>query len=281
MMARILSVAIMATVFLTTDIWAQGSKPQSGSGDELKRNASIGTTLHEAVTESRGRVHVKRRVSQVTPEAEEVEFTGKDGKVMKALKVDGVKMKSLVASKEGTCAVAIVATDRFRTYESPWYEVHYFNSEGVDVWQAPICCSLGIDIYQQAVMSDDGSLVALRDAAAGEICEVEKKGFTAPPGCVGLRIFTGEGREIYRARQADEVSVSPRGKYVIYATNGYKDIFQLHVASGKAEKLPKPEGTRLSRVASDDGVVMYGMRKKIGPPIYRYVPGKGLEKVRD
>jgi len=270
-MAAVVALAMLAGA----EGWGQGtravvSRTPTGIG------AATATGTSVLAGSGQGSRMLVKRIRPDSRRAMRVEFTG--GREIRAS--SGNPVVSYILPDESEMHVGIIEHNEVDP-PAPEYRFHYYDASGRELWSTDICCSSGGQMEQRIQISEDGSVVAILDTGAGETCEYGERGYPAPPGCVGLRIFTGEGREIYRARQADEVSVSPRGKYVIYATNGYKDIFQLHVASGKAEKLPKPEGTRLSRVASDDGVVMYGMRKKIGPPIYRYVPGKGLEKVRD
>ncbi len=287
---RMAGVLMLLVVMVGANGWGQGSKVKAGSTTEAvgaeSNDASVSSSGGSTVFDGakRGRhIRAHRRADAADQRrAMKVEFVDESGSVTGGLeqggKVEGREIDYLLPTNDGRFVASLELTGNAGPGQDV-FVVRYLNSQGKEVWRAGLCCDIG-GSRQRVVVSDDGSVVALIDAGEGGECLQGESTYPAPPGCVGLRIFTAEGREIFRTEQADEVNISPKGKYAIFVTGGYKEYYQLHVASGKAVRLPKPEGTRIGRIPNDDGVVWYGIRKKIGPPVYKYIPGKGLEKVK-
>jgi hypothetical protein len=194
---------------------------------------------------------------------------------------NGLIIQDLIVDTLGK-HVAVVEDFWGRSGGANAYLVRYYGLDGGELWSAPLCCDIGMDFERRVVMADDGSLVALLDAGEGEQCLSGEKTYPAPPGCVGLRIFTAEGKEILRVARASEVELSPRGRFALVRAQGLP-TYLVDLQSGRKQELPRPAEGGVPWLVEDSGTVRYYRGAGWSPGVkgYRYVPGKGLEKLKD
>ncbi len=182
-------------------------------------------------------------------------------------------VEQIKVSPNGRYVMAFEATEHAGTPSGPWWTVRYYTATGRESWSAPLCTG-GPD----AVLAEDGSVVALLDVAEGQPCDLGEDQYPAPPGCVGLRIYTAEGEEVFRADTASEVQLSPRGGFALVRSRS-EPTYLVDLGRRKRHPLPRPREGGAPWEVDDAGVVDY-YRAAGWPPGtkgYRFVPGKGLE----
>jgi len=265
---------------------AQASRPAAtrmGTGATALEAAVIAEPggVSRTATGALDRVVVRGRSGDVTPDVEEVQFRGVAGREGRVVRLDGVRVLSVIPSKSERYVAVIEkgpghGSDRL----GPWYILRYYDVHGRELWHAQICCARTDDIWNQVVMAEDGSVVAVVDANAGSPCDMGEDGFAAPSGCVGLRVYTGGGEEVLRIRNGQWPLVSPRGRCVSYWDGAAYQL--LNTQSRKHIKLPANSASDPRRV-DDDGTVDYFNDDwdPPGRPRPRFVPGKGLERLPD
>ena len=311
---RILGAIVV--LVLAGGVWGQGSKTEPVSKAEAVTGAAegieyppgepaqtamvpVGSSAWSGTVFVGGKLGKHVRVRNFRPGYRTVgslEFVDERGNIVKRLRIPKDD-KERVAGEPKVADIFPVANGRYVgvlqwTEESEAEIVHdfgdrkanmpkflflYLDVEGKELWRAKMCCAKTGNFEALVKISEDGSVVAILDVSEGDACGIGDHDYLALSDCIGLRIYTAEGKEIHRARQADEVSVSSKGKYVIYTTEEFKHAYQFHVPSRKLIELPMEEGIWPGRGAADDGIVIYGARP--GKPKYRHVPGKGLEKI--
>jgi len=153
--------------------------------------------------------------------------------------------------------------------------VRYYDGIGKEMWSVDLCCDTG-GSDDRIYTSEDGEIVVVTDTGEGGECISGEDLFAAPSGCVGLRVFTSDGKEIYRELHGGFPMISPKGRFIVFTTpQGWR---LLNTAGKKAEMLPKVSKSA-PMTPTDDGVVPYSWSP--GKPGYRYTVGKGLKKTRD
>jgi hypothetical protein len=280
---RMIGLVVAVFALVAGDGWAQGSRPVHRG---KLAGGEMGSTILDESVKAGGagrREGPWVRAGERSPwrrDVARVEFLDAAGTVTKELKADGQRVMGLIPDEEGR-AVALVEKGSGDGTGSRAM-VRFYDATGTERWHAGVCCPISAFVDRWVVMAGNGTVVCILDVGEGERCAIGEDLIPAPPGCVGLRIFTAEGKLIHQATRAVEVSVSPRGKYVIYAVRWESDVieaYQVDVPSGRVYRIPVPSGEYPGLGARDDGIVHYG--SKSGRSRHRFVPGKGLEKLKD
>jgi len=274
--------------------WAQGSRPV---GEVESRNdrtplATSGTTVtaSNAGTDTQAKVtrtgtseslrgyrlrlgvHGKRGGKIVV---EEVSFLDKTGKETRRYKQFTKPVRYLLTD---LAEAHVIVVEDAPEVEPNGDIVRFLDVSGRELWRATRCC--GGDARDNIVMAEDGSVVAVLDMGEGEGCAIGEGIYPAPKGCVGLRIFTAEGKEVFRVPRASEVELSPRGRFALVDVKE-KPTILVNLGSRKWVSLPRTPESGAPWAVEDSGVVNYykGAGWPPGVKGYRYIPGKGLEKV--
>jgi len=283
--------------------FTQGSKPagkEQGGGMQLSLETSatllqagpIAATTLEDSHKGKKWIKVHKRLGDESfPWAIRSEFMNEMGQVTGELiqgqKVEGREIVLLLPSRQADVLATIEyrgPSEMRRSPDNPGWVVRFFDKTGNERWRTFLCCDSGGSLENRVILSEDGSIIALLDAGEGQLCYAGERGYPAPPGCVGLRIFTAEGREILREPKGGGVMISPKGKYVLYWINdvGY---FMVDTIRKKSHKLPAlPVDSDSAWAVDDNGDVNFYRHDGSVPPgsrKYKYRLGKGLEKVRD
>jgi hypothetical protein len=218
-------------------------------------------------------VHGKRGGKVI---AEEIAFLDERGKEIRRYRQFTKPIRYLLADLAET---HVVVVEDAPEVEPNGDMVRFLDAGGRELWRTTRCC--GGDARDNIIMAENGSVIAILDVGEGERCAIGEDLIPAPPGCVGLRIFTAEGKEILREPKGKYPHLSPRGLSVVFHDG--EQNWLLNVKSQKREPLPRDVGRSVHGV-SDEGIVLYYSDHGWNPPgapRLRFVPGKGLEKLKD
>ena len=270
---------VLAIIFLAGAGQAQGSKGRIESLNVDGAKVS-GTNISDSVGKICGKSGDLN--GKIGYEDEDVDFLDRNGRVVKRIRrvIEGYLY--ILGDREGRHVLIV----RGGSVPNRAYRLDYLDTLGRILWTTDVCCATippGGSIVDAITISEDGSLVAIRDVPEGEKYP-EGEGFAvSPPGCVGLRVFDEGGGEVYRTDHALGLLISPKGKYVVYWTNmGYFIVDVKKKVSNALPVLPKDADSAWG--VNDSGQVDYfrpGGEVPPGRAKYQYIPGKGLEKIRD
>jgi len=270
MMRILMAVAI---VFLCSGGWAQGSKPakvdtSTKAGNSEMVSPETGSTILIG-SGKRGwiRVHGNKR-NPDSPFADRIDFVDDHGMIRKTIEPRRGKRESMITT-DPTGRYAVILEDPGIVSESKNIIITFLDDEGNKSWDLDLCCDVGG--WYRVHFSEDGSLLAVTDVGEGGTCVSGEDGYTAPPGCLGLRIMRPSGEVVYQEVHGSDPLLSPHGQYAAFRTpDGYR---LLDVKRNQVEKIPAPPCGTASAV-HDDGLV--GFSYGPGCPGRVYVSGKGL-----
>jgi len=281
---RNIGLAIAFIALLAGDGWAQGSRPSAKTSGATTANMAGST---EIVESTGGRMLVRRHKSD-SRTATLVEFMDavgrKKGELRQNARMEGREIDRLLVPKMPKYVVSVerVRPDMDNSPDWPYQVARILDATGREMWRVEMCCDNGRFAEDRVARSEDGSVIAVLDVEEGKReCSAGERLYPAPPGCVGLRIFTAEGKEILREPKGKYPHLSPRGLSVVFH-DGERN-WLLNVKSQKREPLPRDVGRSVHGV-SDEGIVLYYSDHGWNPPgapRLRFVPGKGLEKLKD
>jgi len=300
-MGRYLLVAVMLVVLPGANGWGQGSKPalkEQGGGMQLSLETSatllqagpIVATAHEDSHKGKKWIRTHRRANSADSRwAMRVEFVDEGGKVagdlVQGMKVEGREISVILPAQSGSGVVSVEYTEykegERNGPENPGWIIRYLSVNGIEQWRTYLCCDSGGSLENRVILSEDGSIVALLDAGEGQLCYAGERGYPAPPGCAGLRVFTAEGKEILREPKGGGVEISPKGRFVVFSDGTRWKTLDIRTSKVSEINIPKGYGPH---EIEDSGTIYLYWRNAPNPPgrdKYRVVPGKGMEKVKD